>query len=257
MAGDSGPSRTLLGFRDLTNIKDLEKNREEFLAIVSHDLRIPLTSLKGFVEMLMGGEYDSEKTLREYLQIVDSEADRMISLINDLLDLGRLESGKMTMHMEPVNLDELCGYAVRSMEGLAASKGVTVAFKVQGSDTLTVNADSRRMLQVLVNLISNAIQFTPENSSVEALLRSEGGSVLVEILDDGPGVPPEERELIFEKYYQAEQAAIGRGKGSGLGLAIVKKIVDLHGGSIRLAERDDRQGSRFILVMKALDKGDG
>jgi signal transduction histidine kinase len=252
MARETGPSRILL-----TGIRDLEKNREEFLAIVSHDLRSPLTSLKGFVEVLLGGEYDSQERLREYLGILDSEADRMISLINDLLDLGRLESGKMTMNMETVQLEELAAYAVNSMKGLAARKGVTLIFNRQGTETMAVLADRRRLLQVLVNLLSNAIQFTPEGSSVETLVRREGRSVLVEVLDEGPGVPPEERELIFEKYHQAERTASGRSKGSGLGLAIVKKIIDLHGGSIRLEDREGRHGSSFIMIMEARDRGDG
>ncbi len=257
MARETGPSRILLGFRDLTGIRDLEKNREEFLAIVSHDLRSPLTSLKGFVEVLLGGEYDSQERLREYLEILDSEADRMISLINDLLDLGRLESGKMTMNMEMVQLEELAAYALNSMKGLAARKGVSLIFNRQGTETMAVLADRRRLLQVLVNLLSNAIQFTPEGSSVETLVRREGGSVLVEVLDEGPGVPPEERELIFEKYHQAERTTSGRSKGSGLGLAIVKKIIDLHGGSIRLEGREGRHGSSFIMIMEARDRGDG
>jgi two-component system phosphate regulon sensor histidine kinase PhoR len=256
MTRDSGPSRILLGFRDLTGIKDLEKNREELLSIVSHDLRTPLTSLKGFVEVLLGGEYDSTEKLREYLSILDSEADRMISLINDLLDLGRLESGKLTLNMEQVQLDEMAAYAVRSMEGLAAQKSVTLAFDGRGAGSLRVNADRRRILQVLVNLLSNAIQFTPEGSVVEMIVRREEGSVLVEVLDEGPGVPPEERELIFEKYHQTEGASKGRGKGSGLGLAIVKKIVDLHGGTVSLADREGRLGSRFVLELDALDRGD-
>lgn len=256
MVREGGPARILLGFRDLTGIKDLEKNREEFLAIVSHDLRTPLTSLKGFVEVLLGGDYDSEDKLQEYLRILDSEADRMIGLINDLLDLGRLESGKMTMHMETVHLDELAAYAVRSMEGLAARKTITLTFRGQDTDALKVHADRRRLLQVLVNLLSNAIQFTPEGSSVETVVRREDGSVLVEVLDDGPGVPAEERELIFEKYHQTERASSGRGKGSGLGLAIVRKIVDLHGGSIRLKGRDGRHGSAFIMILDAQDRGD-
>lgn len=256
MARDSGPSRILLSFRDLTGIKDLEKNREELLSIVSHDLRTPLTSLKGFVEMLLGGEYDSTETLREYLNILDSEADRMISLINDLLDLGRLESGKLTMDMERVQLEEIAAYAVRSMEGLAAQKGVTLAFEGRGSGSLSVNADRRRILQAFVNLLSNAIQFSPEGSGVEMIVHREDGSVLVEVLDEGPGVPPDERERIFEKYHQTEQASKGRGKGSGLGLAIVKKIVDLHGGTVSLADSEGRPGSRFVLVLDALDRGD-
>ncbi|UCF88372.1 MAG: response regulator [bacterium] len=256
MDGGSGPSRVLLGFRDLTGIKDLEKNREEFLAIVSHDLRTPLTSLKGFVEVLLAGDYGSKERLQEYLKILDSEADRMISLINDLLDLGRLESGKMAMNKERVRLDELAAYAVRSMEGLAAQKGVTITFTSQGAGSLEVVGDRRRLLQVLVNLLSNAIQFTPEGCGVETLVRREDETVLVEVLDEGPGVPAEERELIFEKYHQTERAPSGRGKGSGLGLAIVKKIVDLHGGSIRLEGRADRRGSSFILIMDARDRGD-
>jgi len=257
MAREAGPSRILLGFRDLTGIRDLEKNREEFLAIVSHDLRTPLTSLKGFVEVLLGGEYNSPEKLQEYLGILDSEADRMIGLINDLLDLGRLESGKMAMQMETVQMDELAAYAVRSMEGLAARKGVTLVFSGQEPGTLEVTADRRRLLQVLVNLLSNAIQFTPEGSGVETVVRREGGSVLIEVLDDGPGVPPEERELVFEKYHQTERTSSGRGKGSGLGLAIVKKIVDMHNGSIRLQGRDGRQGSSFLLILDARDRGDG
>ena len=256
MTRDSGPSRILLGFRDLTGIKDLEKNREELLAIVSHDLRTPLTSLKGFIEVLLGGEYGSTEKLLEYLNILDSEADRMINLINDLLDLGRLESGKLTMSMEQVQLDELASYAVRSMEGLASQKGVTLAFEVNGEGSLLVNADRRRILQALVNLLSNAIQFTPEGSGVEMIVRREDGSVFVEVLDEGPGIPQEERELIFEKYHQADRASKGRGKGSGLGLAIVKTIVDLHGGTVSLTDREGRLGSRFVLVLEALDRGD-
>jgi two-component system phosphate regulon sensor histidine kinase PhoR len=256
MEREGAPSRVLLGFRDLTGVRDLEKNREEFLAIVSHDLRTPLTSLKGFVEVLLGGDYESPEKLREYLQILDSEADRMISLINDLLDLGRLESGKMTMHLETVQLDELAAYAVRSMEGLAARKGVTLIFKARDTGELAVFSDRRRLLQVLVNLLSNAIQFTPEGSEVETVVHREDGSVLIEVLDDGPGIPPEERELIFEKYHQTERASSGRGKGSGLGLAIVRKIVDLHGGSIHLDSRAGRNGSSFILIMDAQDKGE-
>lgn len=256
MARDKSPSRILLGFRDLTGIRDLEKNREELLAIVSHDLRTPLTSLKGFIEVLLGGEYGSPEKLKEYLEVLNSEADRMIGLINDLLDLGRLESGKMTMYMEMVPIEEIVAYAVRSMEGLAARKGVTLSFTEHGTGPLEVKADRRRLLQVLVNLLSNAIQFTPEGSGVETMVRREDGFVLIEVLDEGPGVPPQERERIFEKYHQTERESSGRSKGSGLGLAIVKKIVDLHGGSISLEGREGRQGSRFILTMDAINRGD-
>jgi PAS domain S-box-containing protein len=247
--GSSSP-RYLLGFRDLTGIRDLERNREEFLAIVSHDLRTPLTSLKGFIEVLVNGEYDSEGKLREYLGIIDSEADRMISLVNDLLDLGRLESGKMDLYIEPLSLTELVTYAIRSMEGLASRKGISLTL-VPGVGDLAVAGDRRRLLQVLVNLYSNAIQFSPEGGTVETTLRQANGSAFIEVSDEGPGVPSEERDLIFEKYRQSGKGSRARGKGSGLGLAIVKRIVDLHGAEITLEERADRRGSRFVIRMAA------
>jgi len=254
MRRGSAAPRYLLGFRDLTGIRDLEKNREEFLAIVSHDLRTPLTSLKGFIEVLVNGEYDSEGKLREYLGILDSEADRMISLINDLLDLGRLESGKMDLHIERLSLTDLVTYAMRSMEGLASRKGVSLTL-VPGGGDLAVAADRRRLLQVLVNLFSNAIQFSPEGGTVETVLRRANGSAFIEVSDDGPGVPSEQRDLIFEKYHQTEKGARGGGKGSGLGLAIVKRIMDLHGADITLEGRGDRVGSRFVIRMAAEEKG--
>jgi two-component system phosphate regulon sensor histidine kinase PhoR len=246
--------RYLLGFRDLTGIRELEKNREEFLAIVSHDLRTPLTSLKGFTEVLINGDYESESKFQEYLGILDSEADRMLSLINDLLDLGRLESGKMELQTEPVSLQDLISYAVTSMEGLAAGKNVSlVKRRVDGSDQI-VEADRRRLLQVLVNLLSNAINFSPESGTVEVVLRRDGKSAFIEVLDEGPGVPPEERVQIFEKYHQTRKMSSGRSKGSGLGLAIVKKIIDLHGAEIRMEERKEKPGSRFLIRMNALEE---
>lgn len=256
MRRETGGPRYLLGFRDLTGIRELEKNREEFLAIVSHDLRTPLTSLKGFIEVLVNEDYESEIKLREYLKILDQEADRMISLINDLLDLGRLESGKMELHIERMSLPELVTYAARSMEGLAAQKEVTLILDSGDGEDLSVAADRRRLLQVLVNLLSNAINFSPEGGTVEIVLRREGGSVFIEVMDEGPGVPSEERDRIFEKYHQTRKASSDRGKGSGLGLAIVKKIIDLHGAVISMEGRDQKPGSRFLIKMAAEEKGD-
>ena len=257
MANAKGPSRVLLGLRDLTGIRELERNREEFLAIVSHDLRTPLTSLKGFIEVLINGDYDSREKLHEYLRILDSEADRMISLINDLLDLGRLESGKMTMQTEPCSAVEIIDYAMRSMEGLAAGKGVLMRLTGGEVEPFTIETDRRRFLQILVNLYSNAINFSPEGGTVDTVISSHNGQVSIEVLDEGPGVPPEERDRIFEKYHQTPMVSSGRGKGSGLGLAIVKKIVDLHGGSISLMDREDRAGSRFVIRLQTVSREEG
>jgi len=256
MRKEDAPVRYLLGFRDLTSIRELEKNREEFLAIVSHDLRTPLTSLKGFIEVLVNGDYESENKFHEYLGILDSEADRMISLINDLLDLGRLESGKMEIHTEPVALPDLVSYAINSMKGLAARKNVSLVTDMEDGSDLKVEADRRRLLQVLVNLLSNAINFSPDGGTVEVALRRDGKSVIIGVLDEGPGVPPEERIRIFEKYHQTRRMSSDRGKGSGLGLAIVKKIIDLHGAEISMEERKERPGSCFLIRMTTLEGED-
>lgn len=252
---ETSSPRVLLGFRDLTCIRDLEKKREEFLAVVSHDLRTPLTSLKGFIEVLLNGDYESEEKFREYLGILDSEADRMISLIDELLDLGRLESGRMDLRIEPLSLTELVAYALRSMEGLAGRKGVSLKM-VPREGRFLVAADRGRFLQVLVNLLSNAIHFSPEGGEVEIALREEGGFAFVEVSDQGPGVPVQERDLIFEKYHRGGVDPGGRGKGSGLGLAIVRRIIDLHGGGITLEDPRDGKGCRFVIRMAARKTGD-
>jgi two-component system phosphate regulon sensor histidine kinase PhoR len=254
MRREKGSLRYLLGFRDLTSIRELEKNREEFLAIVSHDLRTPLTSLKGFIEVLVNGDYESESKFREYMGILNSEADRMISLLNDLLDLGRLESGKMELHTEPVSLQDLVTYAMRSMKGLEAQKKVSLVLDPTDGPDLIVEADRRRLLQVMFNLLSNAIKFSPEGGTVEIILRREGNFIFLEVLDEGPGVPTRERSRIFDKYHQTGQISSDRGKGSGLGLAIVKRIIDLHGAVISMEERQEKQGSRFLIRMPAKEE---
>jgi signal transduction histidine kinase len=142
------------------------------------------------------------------------------------------------------------------MEGLAAKKRISMKLDPGGVGDLFVRADRRRLLQVMVNLFSNAINFSPEGGTVETVLRREDGSVFIEVRDEGPGVPSGERERIFEKYHQTRGVLLDRGMGSGLGLAIVKRILDLHGAAIRMEGRGERQGSRFVIRMTAEDKGD-
>jgi signal transduction histidine kinase len=162
----------------------------------------------------------------------------------------------MELHIEQLSLPELVTYAARSMEGLATQKGITLTLDADNGEDLSVAADRRRLLQVLVNLLSNAINFSPDSSTVEMVLRREGGSVFIEVMDEGPGVPSEEKDRIFDKYHQTRSRSVDRGKGSGLGLAIVKKIIDLHGAVISMEGRGERQGSRFLIKMAAEEKGD-
>lgn len=249
-------SRYLIGMRDITEIKALERRREEFLAIVTHDLRTPLTSMKGFIELLMNEQHDSEETVKDYLGIIDSESDRMIALISDLLDLDQIDSDKLRLNLSPIVLSDMLTYGIKSMEGLGRQKEVVLRLSIRGDkDSPEFMGDRKRFLQILVNLYSNAIRFSPRGGSVDTIARLDRGRMTIEILDEGPGVPAEERERVFEKYHQVGQPSPERAIGSGLGLAIVKKIVELHGGTIRIENREDKQGSRFIMEFPASVKG--
>ncbi len=248
------PDRYLICMRDLTAIKEMEKRREEFMAIVTHDLRTPLTSMKGFVELLLGN-FDSDPLLIEYLNILDSEADRMISLISDLLDLDRIDSEKLDLHKEDISIVDVVKYALRSMVGVAGKKNVTTRLKVELEDGEMIKADRKRALQILVNIYSNALRYSPEKGTVDTRISADEKGVLVEISDEGPGIPPEDREVVFEKYRQLGATAPRRLKGSGLGLTIVKRLMDLHQGDIWLEDVDGDKGIKFVLRFPIEEKG--
>ncbi len=250
----NSPDRFLICMRDLTSIKDLEKKREEFMAIITHDLRTPLTSLKGFVELLLGN-YESDAMLNEYLNILDSEADRMISLISDLLDLDRIDSDKMELYLEDISIVDVVKYSLKSVVGIAEKKEITTRLKVNEEESHIVQADGKRVLQILVNLYSNAIRFSPVGGNVDTLIMRDENEVVVEISDEGPGIAPEDREVVFEKYRQLDRSSPERIKGSGLGLTIVKRLMDLHHGEIQLDDRDGEKGSKFILRFPVTGKG--
>jgi signal transduction histidine kinase len=161
------------------------------------------------------------------------------------------------MITEPLDLLELMDYTVRSLEGMAGSRSVTLLTGNRTPGSIPgVSGDRRLLLQALVNLVANAIDFSPAGASVHCVVQVNGEKVTVEILDEGPGVPTEERTRIFDKYHRGDKPETGRSKGSGLGLAIVKKVVELHGGSVWMDEREDAQGSRFIVDLPVLGKED-
>lgn len=253
--GTTKPGRYLICMRDLTAIREMEKKREEFMAIVTHDLRTPLTSMKGFVELLLGN-YESDPLLSEYLNILDSEADRMISLISDLLDLDRIDSERMDLHEEDISVVDIVKYALKSMVGIAEKKQVATRLKVELEGGGLIRADRKRVLQILVNIYSNALQYSPDGGNVDTRISRDERGVLVEISDEGPGIPLEDREAVFEKYRQLSPAAPKRLKGSGLGLTIVKRLMDLHGGDLWLEDVDGKKGIRFVLRFPVEEKGD-
>ncbi len=231
---------------DLTRIRQLENTRREFVANVSHELRTPLSLIKGYVETLLDGAKDDPETAARFLQTIERHSNRLNNLIEDLLTISRLESGQITLNLQTIPLREFAGTLLEEMRGRATEKKVILENQIPKG--LEGRADPDRLEQVLVNLVENAIKYG--RAGGRALLRGraiEGGVELC-VADDGPGIPAQARERIFERFYRVDRARSRESGGTGLGLAIVKHIVQSHGGKVWV-ESEPGQGARFYFTL--------
>jgi two-component system phosphate regulon sensor histidine kinase PhoR len=239
---------TILVFHDLTRLKQLERQREEFVANVSHELRTPLSLIKGYVETLLDGARDNPEVAERFLKIIERNANRLDLLIQDLLAISALESGRMTLALQAVDLHALVEKVFSHLHTKAENKTVQL---VNELPALIVNGDANRLDQVLANLVDNAIKYGRANGSVVV-----GGKKLADgrleifVRDDGPGIPPEALERVFERFYRVDKARSRDQGGTGLGLAIVKHIVHAHGGEVRVAS-ELGQGATFFFTLPA------
>lgn len=240
---------TVLVFHDLTRIKQLERTRQEFVANVSHELRTPLSLIKGFVETLLdGAKNDPEKATR-FLQTIEKHTDRLTFLIEDLLTISRLESGQIVMNLHPVDLREETHRAVEDLARRAAEKSIVLENSVPID--LRAKADADRLQQVLTNLVENAIKYGRTGGRVIIGGTSLGeGRVEMWVQDDGPGIPAESRERVFERFYRVDRARSRETGGTGLGLSIVKHIVQAHGGEVWL-KSELGEGTTFHFTLKS------
>ncbi len=228
----------------------LNQTKSEFLSIVSHDLRTPLTSVKFYTELMLDGQDAlSDEHRTEFLQIMNTEADRLARLIDDLLDLQRLDSGHVKWSMQETDLRNTIQETVRSFELTAAQRGVKLTLDCPSSLPSTI-VDCDRMGQVLSNLLSNAVKFSPAGEEVKVRVQHSSRELRVDVKDRGPGVPRERWSTIFEKFLQLEDPNVRESSGTGLGLYIVKKIVDAHGGSVWV-ESEPGQGACFSVTLPA------
>lgn len=230
--------------RDNTERKEIESLKDEFISTVNHELRTPLTSLRGFSELLLKREYTVEKQ-RQYLKIIYDESKRLNNLIDDFLDIQRMESGKQNYCFEPLNITNLI------KETVALFSHNTNQHKLKISAPLFVSlvkGDSDRIRQVLSNLISNAIKYSPNGGEVSISVVEEDTEVSVSVADRGMGIPPEAQEKLFTKFYRVDNASTRKIGGTGLGLAIVKEIIETHGGHIWL-ESVVGEGSKFFFTL--------
>jgi signal transduction histidine kinase len=223
------------------------RHKSEFLANMSHELRTPLNAILGFTQVLqqkLFGDLNAKQD--EYLDDIHGSADHLLALINDVLDLSKVESGQVELEKGLFSLREALERGVVMVRERATKHGVALTLSSDPSVEL-VEADERRIRQVVFNLLSNAVKFTPEGGTVEVSSAQRNGEVIVAVADTGPGIAPEDQQRIFEEFQQTDIGSEQR-EGTGLGLALSRKLIELHGGRIWV-ESELGQGSTFAFTL--------
>ncbi|MFZ0076486.1 MAG: ATP-binding protein, partial [Exiguobacterium undae] len=235
---------TTVVFNDITEIKKLEQMRKDFVANVSHELKTPLTSIKGFAETLLDGAQDVPEIREQFLNIIHDESERMQTLVEDLLELSRLEQDNYQLETTIVDVTSLIRETETLLRRKAAEKQMTIHLETE--EEVFIRADLNRLKQVVVNLVANALNYTPNDGNVWISLEDGEEEVMLRIKDDGIGIHPKETQRIFERFYRVDKARSRNSGGTGLGLAIVKHIIDLHHGTIEV-ESEENKGTTFTI----------
>lgn len=221
----------------------LEDIMAQFVANISHELRTPVTCIKGYVETLLDGHLTDTATCTKFLGIIREETDRLSRLINDLLDLSLIESRQVEMHYDIVNVKKIIEDTKDILQPSIKSKNITLVLNI-GDNISTINADEDRLRQVLINLVDNAIKYSPTGSSITLSAKKQKLDIVFSIADQGPGIPPKDLERIFDRFYRVEKHRSSKTGGRGLGLAIAKQIIEAHGGTIIVKSKINK-GSTF------------
>jgi two-component system phosphate regulon sensor histidine kinase PhoR len=240
-----GEWAALVVFHDLTDVRRVEQVRRDFVANVSHELRTPLASIKSVIETLAGGALEDEAAARDFLSRADAEVDRMVQLVEELLELSRIESGELPMSREPVEMASVVADAVERLRPQAEKQGLSLTVDI-AADLPPIIGDAERLARVVVNLLHNAVKFTLAGGSVQVSAGLAEGAVTVRVSDTGVGIAPEDLPRIFERFYKSDRARASG--GTGLGLAVVKHIVEAHGGTVSV-ESEQGRGSTFSFAI--------
>jgi two-component system, OmpR family, phosphate regulon sensor histidine kinase PhoR len=244
----------LLVFHDITEIKKLEQVRKDFVANVSHELKTPITSIKGFTETLLDGAKEDKEALDHFLRIILEESNRLQSLILDLLELSKIEQQGYTLSIRDVNMNQLVDEMLPILNPKAEEKNISLSFSPSANDIM-IEGDFYRLKQIFINLISNALAYTLNGGKVSVTLEERADIVLVSIQDTGIGIEEEEVPRIFERFYRVDKARSRNSGGTGLGLAIVKHLVEAHKGKISVASKVGKGTTFTIELHKSFPKG--
>jgi signal transduction histidine kinase len=247
-----GESAYLASLRDITKrkkvedtLRELDRMKSEFISNISHELRSPLHSIRGFTKLLLADKVPNPETQKEFLTIIDKQSERLGIMINGLLDMSRLESGRFTLQKQSLSINEIIRETIDSFYSLASEKHTVINDDIPAT-LPEIEADGERLRQVMVNLLSNAMKFSNDGSSITVKSQSQDSELLVQVIDQGTGIPEEAMPHIFERFYRARDS-MARG-GAGLGLYISKQIIEAHGGRI-WAESKVGQGSTFSFTL--------
>ncbi|MHB8589867.1 MAG: ATP-binding response regulator, partial [Candidatus Dormibacteraceae bacterium] len=250
LASDGGQAGTVMVLNDITAAKELDRAKDELIAMVSHELRTPLASLVGFTELLLGREF-SEAQRKQYLETMLGEGRRLTELINDFLDLQRMEGGYKRLDLGPADVRTLIARAITTA-GDDAQSPIEVELP---TDLPLVMADTNAILQVLINILSNARKYSPGGGTIRVDASVVGEAVEVSISDHGLGIPAEALAKLFNKFYRVANVDRREISGTGLGLAISRRIIEAHNGRIGVESGGLGQGSRFYFTLRAASPG--
>jgi two-component system phosphate regulon sensor histidine kinase PhoR len=237
----------VLVFHDISELRNLENIRKDFVANVSHELRTPIASILGYTETLLDGAISDPDNARDFLDIINTEAARLAALINDLLDLARIESGSLQMQFQPCSMHQIALRVIEGITPIADKKKIIVRHEIE-LNLPPVRADEPQLTQVMINLIDNAIKYTGEKGIITVSAVVAGNALRVRVSDTGIGIPEQDMPRIFERFYRVDKARSRAEGGTGLGLAIVKHIVQAHNGEI-FVESVPGQGSTFTFTL--------
>lgn len=231
---------------DITDIRRLEKMRSEFVANVSHELKTPVTSVKGFAETLLDGAMYDEKLCRSFLQIIYDESDRLHRLIADILHLSKIEQHQLPLHPEIINIVDVINETVETLQEEVSKKDIDI--KLPDTKELYMEAEKDRIRQIILNLVANAITYTPEHGMIEINVEEKASDVKLIVKDTGIGIAEKDLPRIFERFYRVDKARSRNSGGTGLGLAIVKHLVESHRGVIEV-ESQEGKGTQFTITL--------
>jgi len=243
----------LVVFHDISELKKLEQMRKDFVANVSHELKTPITSIKGFSETLLDGALKDEEALKSFLMIILKESDRLQALIQELLDLSRIEQQEFVLNIKPLELGPILEETRTILNGKAVEKDIELTLHTP-ENPVWIEGDSYRITQVFLNLMTNALTYTPNGGRVEVGVTEQTEDVIVTIRDTGIGIETEELPRIFERFYRVDKARSRDSGGTGLGLAIVKHILEVLYGEITVASEPGKGTTFTVLLKKQINK---